>query len=243
MIYSLKKEKWPLQKQPLYEFRLLKDGTIKCTVQDRYELIGVKRLKYRIPSESGIRHVWPEDLNCVKNNFYTSFENDFFAAINAFENHYLSKRDKAKADALRYNETASKINKCKLDYLKNHKSATLYEYMMKHSDEFEFTVFDTDYDIETYFYNPSDPENPDEWETAMLEIAKLLPINNSVEPDIDEIIVDLGQLIMCHLETIKKTDLFSTNNIDEIVESMPSILAGNVSQEWMNKFIDVLKEK
>ena len=115
--------------------------------------------------------------------------------------------------------------------------------MMKHSDEFEFTVFDTDYDIEIYFYNPSDPENPDEWETAMLEIAKLLPINNSVEPDINEIIVDLGQLIMCHLETIKKTDLFSTNNIDEIVESMPNILAGNVSQEWIDEFINVLKEK
>lgn len=251
MIYSLKKEKWPLQKQPLYEFRLLKNGTIKCTVQDRYELISTvqdgyelisdEKQQYRIPSTSGIRHVWSEDLNCVKNGFYTSLENDLLAAINAFEKHFLLKRDKAQMDALRYKETASKIGKYKLEYLKNHKSATLYEYMMKHPDEYEFTVFDTNYDIETYFYNPSDPEEPDEWETAILELAKLLPINNSVEPDIDEIIIDLGQLIMCHLEAIKKTDLFNTTNIDDIIESMPSILAGNVCQEWMDKFINILK--
>lgn len=242
MIYSSKKEKYPLQKQPLYEFRLLQDGTIERTVQDRYELINHGRQRYRIPSTSGIRHVWSENLNHVKNGFYTSFENDPLAAINAFKKHFILKRDKARMDALRYNEIASKISQHKLYYLKDHKSTTLYEYMMKHPDECEFTVFDTDYDIETYFYNPSDPEKPDEWESAMLELAKLLPINNSVEPDIDEIIVDLGQLIMCHLETIKKADLFNTTDIDEIVESMPSILSGNVSQEWMNKFINILKE-
>lgn len=247
MIYSLKKEKWPLQSTPLYEFRLLKDKTIKMEVVDRYEILSYnnsrKNIVYRIPSTSGIRHVSANDLDRVKNSYYTSLCGDMLKAINAFEAHYLNKIEKAKMEVNKYTMSWNDIHKTKLDYLKTNKSKTLYDRIMKFEDEDEFTVFDADYDIEVYFYKPSDPKNPDEWDTAMLEFAKLLEICNSDEPDYDEITVNMSQLIMCNLEKLKKSNLFISADIDDIMDSMESILAGNVSSEWLTKFVNVLKEE
>lgn len=109
---------------------------------------------------------------------------------------------------------------------------TLYEYIQTHDDE-EVTIFDKDYDTETYFYkNTSD----DEWDTAMVELSKLLEVTSTGN---NGVCVNLSDLIERNLD--KLGDLFNVLDIDVIMESIDSILAGNVSEKWLKDFVEVLK--
>ena len=105
---------------------------------------------------------------------------------------------------------------------------TLYEYMQDCKDD-EITVFDADYDMETYFYKES---SGDEWDKAMTDLAKVL---NVVEFSKYGVTVDLSRQIEKNLG--KMNDLFNICEIDEIMESMDLILAGNVSEKWLTKFV------
>ena len=93
----------------------------------------------------------------------------------------------------------------------------------------EITVFDADYDMETYFYKTDDA---DEWDKAMMDLAKVL---NVVEFSKYGVTVDLSRQIEKNLG--KMNDLFNICEIDEIMESMDLILAGNVSEKWLTKFV------
>ena len=43
------------------------------------------------------------------------------------------------------------------------------------------------------------------------------------------------------MDNIKKADLFGDYDIDEIMENLNYIIAGNVSEKWMCKFVEALK--
>lgn len=111
----------------------------------------------------------------------------------------------------------------------------LYDYIKLMPEGEELTVWDKDYDTETYFYGG----NPDDkWDKSMSDLSKLLTIeeirNNGVT-------VNLSEIIENKLESLNKADLFIRCDIDSIMDDIDNILAGNVSENWMEQFVAALK--
>ena len=114
----------------------------------------------------------------------------------------------------------------------------LYDYLISNEvqNSDEITVWDTDYDLEVYFYKPE--ENPDIWDKAKIKLAQNLEIDEILRDQ--TVIVYLSKLIEDHLKDLKKADLFISYDLDDIMDDLPNILAGDVSEEWFEKFVSVL---
>lgn len=112
---------------------------------------------------------------------------------------------------------------------------TLYEYLKSREDGAEITVYDKDYDMETYFYNDV-PD--DDWNKAIEDLSKLLTVTKIIN---DSVEVNFSELIESKMDNIKKVELFDECDIDEIIEYFNYIIAGNVSEKWMCKFVEALK--
>ena len=112
---------------------------------------------------------------------------------------------------------------------------TLYEYLQQTSD-CEVTVWDKDYDMETYFYKT---DGKDRWDMAMDELAKLLTISQFNKGGL---VVNLAEVIGKKLPQLETADLFIVCKIGAIMDCIDSVLAGNVSEEWLEGFVKVLKE-
>lgn len=113
----------------------------------------------------------------------------------------------------------------------------LYDYLTTLEEGTELTVWDKEYDIESYFYND---EEDDDWQTSMLELAKLLDVTEVKERGV---IVNLSDVIENKLNELKEANLFIRCTVDSIMNDMESILSGYVSEEWFKKFVDVLGGK
>lgn len=113
---------------------------------------------------------------------------------------------------------------------------TLYEYLEQTTD-WEVTVWDRDYDIETYFYKT---DGKDKWDKAMNDLAKLLTISRFSK---DGLVVNLAEVIEKKIPQLKKTDLFIKCNINAIMDCIDSVLAGNVSENWLEEFVKALSGK
>ena len=113
---------------------------------------------------------------------------------------------------------------------------TLYDYLSLMEDGYEMTVWDDDYDIEVYFYNTTNVE--DLWDKSMVELSKLLEVKKVCT---NGVIVNLSKVIESHLEDLNKADLFIECDIDLIMNDIEAIISGNVSEEWMENFVNVLK--
>lgn len=111
----------------------------------------------------------------------------------------------------------------------------LYDYLFTLEEGTELPVWDKEYDIESYFYND---EADDDWQTSMLELAKLLDV---IEIKEHGVVVNLSEVIEKKINELKKADLFIKCNIDSIMNDMQNILSGYVSEEWFKEFVDVLK--
>ena len=115
---------------------------------------------------------------------------------------------------------------------------TLYDIMKLTNDE--ITVWDKDYDIETYFYGILDSDDEkDDWDNAMIELSGMLDI---VKFSKGGVTVNLSEVIEKSLPILKTTDLFIKCDLDNIMDDIERILAGNVSEKWLRQFVDVLKE-
>lgn len=112
---------------------------------------------------------------------------------------------------------------------------TLYEYIQNSSD-FEITVWDKDYDVETYFYKDN-IEYEDDWDKAMSELSKLLTVVNFSK---NGLTVNLAEIIEDKLSQLKEADLFYDCSIEEIMDDIDAILAGNVSERWLTEFVEIL---
>lgn len=112
---------------------------------------------------------------------------------------------------------------------------TLYEYLEQTTD-WEVTVWDKDYDLETYFYKTN---GKDRWDKAMNELAKLLTISRFSKDGLE---VNLTEVIERKIPQLEKADLFIVCKIDCIMNDIDNILAGNVSENWLEKFVEVLSE-
>lgn len=108
---------------------------------------------------------------------------------------------------------------------------TLYEYV-KQSSDWENTVFDKDYDLEVYFYK----DEEDRWDKAMAELAKLLTVTEIGKHGVT---VNLSEIIEKKIDKLDK--LFISTDIDDIMYDMDNILAGNVPESWLEKFVEELR--
>lgn len=111
----------------------------------------------------------------------------------------------------------------------------LYDYLITLEEGTELTVWDTEYDIESYFYND---EADDDWQTSMLELAKLLDVTEVKERGV---VINLSEVIENKINELKEAELFRRCTTDSIMDSMEGILSGYVSEEWFKKFVEVLK--
>lgn len=115
---------------------------------------------------------------------------------------------------------------------------TLHEYLQNTTD-WEITVWDKDYDMETYFYKADNEHKMDAWDKAMYDFAKLLTITSFSS---DGVTVNMAEVIEAKLPALEKADLFIRCNIDAIMDDIDNILAGCVSEEWMTEFVSALNE-
>lgn len=113
---------------------------------------------------------------------------------------------------------------------------TLYEYL-ENTNDWEVTVWDKDYDMETYFYKT---EGKDKWDKAMNDLAKLLTISRFGK---DGLVVNLYEVIEKKIPQLEKADLFNVCKIDWIMNDLDAILAGNVSEDWFAEFVEVLSKE
>lgn len=113
----------------------------------------------------------------------------------------------------------------------------LYDYLKLMPEGQELTVWDKDYDMETYFYSNKDKK--DRWQNSMIELSKLLTITEIRK---NGVIVNLSDIIDKNISKLEEADLFIYCNIDSIMDDIDNILAGNVSEDWMENFVLVLKK-
>ena len=113
---------------------------------------------------------------------------------------------------------------------------TLYEYLQQTTD-WEVTVWDKDYDVETYFYKT---DGKDKWDKAMNGLAKLLTISRFSK---DGLVVDLAEVIEKKIPQLKEADLFINCTVGAIMDCIDSVLAGNVSESWLEKFVEALRKE
>lgn len=120
----------------------------------------------------------------------------------------------------------------------------LLEYLKQYEEE-EVTVFDKDYDMETYFEYSTD-DSKDNWEKAMdkiaehLEVVKEVAGRNRPYGDNPCVIVNMTEVMEKALESGLMDDLFISKNVGAVMSDMQNILAGYVSEEWLTDFADAL---
>ena len=110
----------------------------------------------------------------------------------------------------------------------------LYEYLTLMPEGEELTVWDKDYDMETYFYGGK-PD--DKWDKIMFDLSKLLTI---VKIENRGVTVNLSEVIENKLENLNKAHLFIECDIDSIMDDIGNILAGSVNENWMEQFVAAL---
>lgn len=113
---------------------------------------------------------------------------------------------------------------------------TLYEYLKSRPSSAEVTVYDKDYDTEVYFYNDI-PD--DKWDMTMEDLSKLVLVTKIIMDDVVE--CDFTGLIEQKLDDIKDTNLFTNNTVNGIMGCLHRIISGDVSDVWLQKFVEVLK--
>lgn len=114
---------------------------------------------------------------------------------------------------------------------------TLYEYLSLVEYNEEITVWDKGYYVEMYFYGGIE-ERDKWWDKSISELSKLLTIT-TIHPT--GVTVNYSEVIEKHLEDLKRANLFDVTETDYIMDIIESIMSGNVSEEWMKKFVNILK--
>ena len=112
----------------------------------------------------------------------------------------------------------------------------LYDLMQVCEDGTEITVTDKDYYMECYFYSGT---GGDVWDDSLIELAKMLDIIE-IKSNF-AVVTNMSEMIENNIYALEKSDLFKECDVDSIMEDMDNILAGYVSESWLEKFVKVLK--
>ena len=112
---------------------------------------------------------------------------------------------------------------------------TLYDYLKLMPEGEELTVWDIDYDIEVYFYGG---KPADTWSKAISDLSKLLTIKEIRNAGVT---VNLSNIIEKKIDKLEEAEMFYKCNIDIIMDCISDTIAGNVSEAWMEEFVNILK--
>lgn len=115
---------------------------------------------------------------------------------------------------------------------------TLYDYIsITHTGGGEFTIWDKDYDIETYFYK--DIIRPDnKWDKAMAKIAHKIEV---VDNDYLNVTTNLSEVIEKNVKgNVMFSKLFIENTTEAIMDAIEAIFSGYVSEQWLTDFANSL---
>lgn len=115
---------------------------------------------------------------------------------------------------------------------------TLYDYIsIIHTGGGEFTIWDKDYDIETYFYK--DIIRPDnEWDKAMAKIARKIEV---VDNDYLNVTTNLSEVIEKNVKgNAMFSKLFIENTTDAIMDAIEAIFSGYAPVQWLTDFANSL---
>lgn len=115
---------------------------------------------------------------------------------------------------------------------------TLYDYLSLMGESEELTVWDKDYDMETYFHSNKPDEEDDSWGVSMWKLSEKLTITKISTRGVT---VNLSEIIEKNIEKLKTADLFTECDIESIMDDIENIFAGNVSEAWMEKFVAALE--
>ena len=115
---------------------------------------------------------------------------------------------------------------------------TLYEYLNLMGEAEELTVWDKDYDMETYFYSDRPDNDDDKWGVSMWELSEKLTITKISTRGVT---VNLSEIIEKNIDKLKAADLFIECDVESIMDDIENIFAGNVSEAWMEKFVAALE--
>ena len=118
------------------------------------------------------------------------------------------------------------------------KKITLFDYLQLTEQGEEITVHDKEYDTETYFYS-NKSTNKDLWDASLEKLSQLLTITKIYSNSIE---VNLSEIIEKKLPQLRDAELFITCEIDDIMDDIDNILAGNVSEKWIEKFVNILEQ-
>lgn len=113
----------------------------------------------------------------------------------------------------------------------------LQDYLNLMPEGNELAVWDKNYDIETYFYSDR-PDSDDRWGKSMRELTEILDI---VQINMNGVTVNLSDMIEKKMDEMSA--LFDQCDIDDIMENIPDIFAGNVSEDWIERFVDIICDK
>ena len=112
----------------------------------------------------------------------------------------------------------------------------LYDYLKNVSESEEITVWDKEYDMETYFYGGKPKQK---WDTSMCNLSKLLTVTEIKK---NGITVNFSEVIENKISELEEAGLFNNCDIESIMEEIEDIMAGYVSERWMEKFVEVLSK-
>ena len=110
----------------------------------------------------------------------------------------------------------------------------LYDYITLMPEGEELTVWDKEYDMETYFYGGK-PD--DRWSKAMSDLSKLLTI---VKINSRGVTVNLSDVIEKHIDKLAALEVFEDCDTEIIMDNIEYVLSGNVDESTFEKIVDAL---
>ena len=111
---------------------------------------------------------------------------------------------------------------------------TLYDYITLMPEGEELTVWDSEYDVEVYFYGGV-PD--DRWSKAMSDLSKLLTITGIRN---EGVIVNLSEVIEKHIDKLTALEVFESCDTDIVMDNIEYVLAGNVDDNTFERIVNAL---
>lgn len=119
---------------------------------------------------------------------------------------------------------------------------TIYQYAEQfHRFGDEIPVADNVYDVLFYAYPEKDgAEDEDLFFRASDKLYKIFEIVDITSDG--TVICDLTSMIRLHQPQLEAAHLFRDSSVGAIMEDMHAIMAGYVSEDWMDEFATILSE-
>lgn len=112
---------------------------------------------------------------------------------------------------------------------------TIYDIMKKNGeDEWEYTCWDTDYDMEFYLYY--EPEEKDNFDKGMMALARHLEVE-SINCGYE---LKVTEFVEKWLKVDAFRNLWIVPELDDIMDDWEAVMSGNAADGWYAELAKVL---